>query len=1372
MVGMFDRHKGERMSERAANTANTAGRTPEHMSRHLSRREVRKRMKAALALFLAVILVTQSSHIEAIAQVLVEGQTTNNEVATQQLDATTTGDATTTEGQEPAEEPAEDSTTATSSESATETKTDASTTATKDDAAKDTTKSDAAKDATKAPATDTTTDAKKDTSSKAPAADSSKPADTTATDSKDSTDTTTNTKVPAKDDTTPAKDTTPTEATLKLDLANSRIAYITDGAAKDVAKDQKTLTVPTAQDLKFTVTADDDFEVMSVKTVVDDKESDPLKANDDDEYKISADDLADGMTIKVETEAVPEEEPETDQTPADDNTINKDDETQQSDTEKTDDAEKDVEETTGEKDDESVTLSVEVENSTVTLTNAEGEEQKVSESQDVEVAADEDLALTVEPAEDYELESVTVTDVDETSEVSGEDGVYTIPADQVIEGSNIQVSAVNAAKAQGARATSQTLNVDDQVPVRCTNNDRWHDHSWTSSNSQVATVTTNEDGWGIFAEQRANQTVTAVAPGDAEIKCGNTVILTVHVEVSEIAVNFDPNGGQGEHFTKTTSEIENGNYRMSLPTLEESGFSRDGYTFVGWSTDRTGEGQTYTPQEITVSDGQTYYAIWAKDNAEGKVYAEFFLRIKGDIPYEPDANIGGGGAGYFPGGCGTGMSGSIKQAVAINNNNALVAANINEAPSDATIQAEIQEWNRTHTSENRMSYDPDTQEIVWYVIKKSGDHYHVDGVIVDKAEHWVSYNPNGGTSHVPTGKQYMEGATVDVDFTAIPSKAGYTFLGWDTDSSATTPTYTEGGTNSFEMPANNITLYAIWQEKDAVVYTYTADPVEGGTLSNSRDSVKPDTGEPKGSTPTANEYYEFAGWYNSNGEKITTENAAANGVKLEGDTLTPIKNGEGVFTGGSFTAKFTQVTFEGNAITVKVEKDGTPASVDGVVKATEYTDGGGTDNFNVAPDGDNLKITYTYDNLNCADIALAINVPEGYDVEVESNRTGDTVGTVDNTKVAKFELKGSGGSWTLDNVPGGATVTVKLTKKSFTVNYVAEDGGQVDPKSETVKYGENAKGSVATPNDGYYFVNWTDAEGAQVSTDANFAPQSVKESATYTAHFAKKMEVSITGKSATELIYDGSEQSVSGFEDETADGVPVHVDGQTYFVRGATSTASGTNAMDEAVDTTINADKLQVFDANGNNVTNRFTVAVNPGQFKINPVELTVKANDASRTYNGTPLTESGYQIVSGKFVRPRRRRERHHRLRVRRGHPRGQLQGDHPEGQPAHRQGDRPDRHHGRLRPQDLRRHAAHRRRLHLHPGRARRGRRADRRGRGLRHQRHRRQGRQQGDLLQGHARRGRGRGRRHQELHLRRERRRRALHRAGVPTLAPRLS
>ena len=39
------------------------------------------------------------------------------------------------------------------------------------------------------------------------------------------------------------------------------------------------------------------------------------------------------------------------------------------------------------------------------------------------------------------------------------------------------------------------------------------------------------------------------------------------------------------------------------------------------------------------------------------------------------------------------------------------------------------------------------------------------------------------------------------------------------------------------------------------------------------------------------------------------------------------------------------------------------------------------------------------------------------------------------------------------------------------------------------------------------------------------------------------------------------------------------------------------------------------------------------GELYIDPVELTVKANDASKTYDGKALTDDGYQIVSGEFV-------------------------------------------------------------------------------------------------------------------------------------------
>jgi|GEM_PF-5563896 len=48
-----------------------------------------------------------------------------------------------------------------------------------------------------------------------------------------------------------------------------------------------------------------------------------------------------------------------------------------------------------------------------------------------------------------------------------------------------------------------------------------------------------------------------------------------------------------------------------------------------------------------------------------------------------------------------------------------------------------------------------------------------------------------------------------------------------------------------------------------------------------------------------------------------------------------------------------------------------------------------------------------------------------------------------------------------------------------------------------------AKGSEATPADGYKFVNWTDKDGNEVSKDASFVPQDVTGNLDFTAHFEK-----------------------------------------------------------------------------------------------------------------------------------------------------------------------------------------------------------------------------------------------------------------------------
>ena len=94
---------------------------------------------------------------------------------------------------------------------------------------------------------------------------------------------------------------------------------------------------------------------------------------------------------------------------------------------------------------------------------------------------------------------------------------------------------------------------------------------------------------------------------------------------------------------------------------------------------------------------------------------------------------------------------------------------------------------------------------------------------------------------------------------------------------------------------------------------------------------------------------------------------------------------------------------------------------------------------------------------------------------------------------------------------GKVTVgSIDVTVNANQINYVAAQGGSVSVPSETLtSMDQNPTGSIATPNEGYYFVNWTDANGEVVSTDPGFVPQS-RFSNTYTANFAELKTASLT----------------------------------------------------------------------------------------------------------------------------------------------------------------------------------------------------------------------------------------------------------------------
>lgn len=88
----------------------------------------------------------------------------------------------------------------------------------------------------------------------------------------------------------------------------------------------------------------------------------------------------------------------------------------------------------------------------------------------------------------------------------------------------------------------------------------------------------------------------------------------------------------------------------------------------------------------------------------------------------------------------------------------------------------------------------------------------------------ITYNANGG-SGAPSSQSYTYASSGTTNLSStIPTRTGYTFLGWSLSSTATTASYSAGQYWSLSNGAN-YTLYAVWQINTYTI-TYNAN---GGT---------------------------------------------------------------------------------------------------------------------------------------------------------------------------------------------------------------------------------------------------------------------------------------------------------------------------------------------------------------------------------------------------------------------------------------------------------------------------------------------------------------------------------------------------------------
>ena len=342
---------------------------------------------------------------------------------------------------------------------------------------------------------------------------------------------------------------------------------------------------------------------------------------------------------------------------------------------------------------------------------------------------------------------------------------------------------------------------------------------------------------------------------------------------SKYIITYDANGGSNApsptEYTYATSGTVN---------LSSQKPTRSGYTFLGWSTNKTATTAEYAAggnYNKNNTNNVTLYAVWKanqitiKYNANGGVMstnhgATFSLDGNGNVlknnsVYTNVINYGGK----------LGTDGLLNYD---NSSYLKVEKTGYNVPSSS-------EWN-TKTDGTGTSYNQSTVYNASDFCDASNGNCEVTLYVNWKAKTVkITYDANGGTgAPSPTEYTYATSGTVSLS-SQKPTRSDYTFLGWSTSKTATSATYAAGA-NYNKNNANNVTLYAVWtigqikitldgngatsNGTSSVNATKGSANIEPGTITlpQRKYTVTYDANGTGATVPSPDEVsYTFDGWY-------------------------------------------------------------------------------------------------------------------------------------------------------------------------------------------------------------------------------------------------------------------------------------------------------------------------------------------------------------------------------------------------------------------------------------------------------------------------------------------------------------------------------
>ena len=549
------------------------------------------------------------------------------------------------------------------------------------------------------------------------------------------------------------------------------------------------------------------------------------------------------------------------------------------------------------------------------------------------------------------------------------------------------------------------------------------------------------------------------------------------------------------------------------------------------------------------------------------------------------------------------------------------------------------------------------------------------------AGYQVMYNLAGGKfrdgSTTATEKHNVD---TDVVVKEQPTRAGYKFKGWKVEGLSGTTTINSGET--FTMPNGNVTLTAQWEKKDIKDYVTlnTQDvtkPYDGKSHAAGEATAVAKTGKENEAGTLTVEYQKADKSWTTNREEITAKDVSDSKTVKVRVTSTDLV---GELTG---TEKLTitkrdvtlisasdEKVYDGHPLTNKnvtastgknegfVEGEGATYNVTGTITNVGEEENTFTYTLNENTKEENYNITSKTGKLKVTPVTTEVKVKitghqnsvtydgtehkvTGYDVTEISNKLytaddftfsgkAEAVGTDAKTsypmglKTSQFENKNANfTNVTFEVVDGSLTINPRnvtltsasdskvydkkpLTNDTITVGgdgFVGDDGATYDVTGSQTEVGTSDNTFGYTLKDGTKAGNYniSKAEGKlTVTADEN------------------EIVVNIKGNTKTEK-YNGKEQSVTDYTIES-----IQSNGKAYSKYTADDFSFSGKAEAKGTDAGSYNMGLKASDfTNTNKNFTKVTFVVTDGKLTIEKRNVTLTSADASKEYDGTPLTSN-----------------------------------------------------------------------------------------------------------------------------------------------------